>query len=434
MKTTRMLTILVLVLGLLVWPAKVSKAAPVGTAFTYQGRLIDANEVADGLYDFQFKLCDSETDGNQLNSDVNTPDVEVIDGYFTVELDFGDVFDGNNRWLQIGVRPGEQNDPNVYTVLSPLQKVTPTPYALYAKTAGSGGEGTVPGPGELRCFKQEVFATPALQWTTICNITDGPALVTNLWFATYTGGRVLPMRISFDGQDPNSAQIIGLTGELFASGFDDDVKFRNHYVGVSRGTSSNFSGYLKLPMPYYSSIKVEVYGGGCCWFMLERIPITNKGLNALGIKPGMLLRTYGYGLNGYKVKYSELTLLDQTAPTILAGLFQFNVNDLGSNWYFLEGNYKIYYGGSGSASYENSGTEDFYHSSWYFTEGAFAEDDECMAVKSSSGYRIAMSRFFPLWRAPYHQNGLKLTWNVGQNGQGDPAANIYTRWIVWYYQ
>jgi hypothetical protein len=108
----------------------VGLAGPVGTAFTYQGRLIDANNAADGLYDFQFKLFDGG--GNQLGTNVDKPEVDVIDGYFTVELDFGSVFDGSERWLDIGVRPGDENDPNVYTTLDPRQKVTPTPYALYS--------------------------------------------------------------------------------------------------------------------------------------------------------------------------------------------------------------------------------------------------------------------------------------------------------------
>jgi hypothetical protein len=135
----KILLILVLAFGLIVCLPKVGQAAPMGTAWTYQGRLMDANKPADGLYDFQFKLYDANSDGHQIGGDVNNPDVDVIDGSFVVELDFGNVFDGNDRWLLIGVRPGSQNDPNVYTALSPRQEITPTPYALYAKTAGSGG-------------------------------------------------------------------------------------------------------------------------------------------------------------------------------------------------------------------------------------------------------------------------------------------------------
>jgi hypothetical protein len=139
MKDVKMSAILGLALGLIVCTANVSEAVPVGTAFTYQGRLIDANSTADGLYDFAFKLYDANVGGSKVGTDVNVADVDVIDGYFTVELDFGGgVFAGDARWLEIGVRPGELEDPNAYTPLSPRQEVTPTPYAIYAESADPG--------------------------------------------------------------------------------------------------------------------------------------------------------------------------------------------------------------------------------------------------------------------------------------------------------
>jgi hypothetical protein len=139
MKTTKMLTILFLAGWLMLWAGQAVMAGTVGTAFTYQGRLIDANVAADGLYDFQFKLYDTNSDGNKVGTDVNLADVDVIDGYFTVELDFGadpNSFNGDERWLDIGVRPGDLDDPNIYTVLSPRQVVTPAPYAIHALSGG----------------------------------------------------------------------------------------------------------------------------------------------------------------------------------------------------------------------------------------------------------------------------------------------------------
>ena len=135
METRKILTILVLALGLMVCEAKLCKAAPMGTAFTYQGYLYDANHPANDIYDLQFKLYDAVVGGGQVGSNVNTADVDVIDGYFTVELDFGAVFEGYARWLEIGVRPGEMNDPNVYTVLEPRQELTPAPYAMHSENA-----------------------------------------------------------------------------------------------------------------------------------------------------------------------------------------------------------------------------------------------------------------------------------------------------------
>ena len=81
---------LVLALGLMVWLVEVSEAAEMGTVWTYQGRLMDANSAADGLYDFEFKLYDDPNvvDGNQVGWAVYKDDVDVIDGYFTGAVGF----------------------------------------------------------------------------------------------------------------------------------------------------------------------------------------------------------------------------------------------------------------------------------------------------------------------------------------------------------
>jgi hypothetical protein len=150
MKSTKMFTILVL--GLMVCLAKVSEAAPMGTTFTYQGRLLDANNVANGLYDFEFELYDAPSDGNQLGSTIDINDLDVIDGYFTVELDFGSsVFDGNSVWLETTVAHADGSDP---CTLSPRQELTPVPYALqtrgiFVDDAGNVGVGTTSPEGKL---------------------------------------------------------------------------------------------------------------------------------------------------------------------------------------------------------------------------------------------------------------------------------------------
>ncbi len=119
----------------LCWAAS-TFAAPINYTITYQGRLLDANLVADGFYDFQFSLHDANIGGSQIGSDINTPNLDVFDGYFTAELTLDDVnaFNGDTRWLEISVRPGDMNDPNTYTVLEPRQKVTSAPQALYVHT------------------------------------------------------------------------------------------------------------------------------------------------------------------------------------------------------------------------------------------------------------------------------------------------------------
>ena len=143
MRSKKMFTILVFCLGLMVCQANVSEAAPMGTAWTYQGRLMDANFPADGLYDFIFGLFDGPEGPGELDARV-IHNLDVIDGYFTVELDFGsDIFDGSDRWLQVEIRPGELEDPNVYTLLNPRQRIAPVPYALQTRGIFVNGAGQV---------------------------------------------------------------------------------------------------------------------------------------------------------------------------------------------------------------------------------------------------------------------------------------------------
>lgn len=112
-------------------------ATALGDAFTYQGRLTDNSAPANGAYDLRFILYDAETGGAQVGSVTETKeDVAVTQGLFTTSLNFGaTAFNGDARWLEIAVRPG--NSTGTFTVLSPRQPISPTPYALFAKRTGS---------------------------------------------------------------------------------------------------------------------------------------------------------------------------------------------------------------------------------------------------------------------------------------------------------
>ena len=110
--------------------------AALGTAITYQGRLTDGGLPANTTYDFLFTMYNAELGGAQVGSLVTRNDVQVSDGYFTVQLDFGaGAFANEARWLEVAVRPGSST--GTYTVLSPRQALTPAPFALYAPSAGS---------------------------------------------------------------------------------------------------------------------------------------------------------------------------------------------------------------------------------------------------------------------------------------------------------
>ncbi|MBS1796719.1 MAG: tail fiber domain-containing protein [Acidobacteria bacterium] len=103
------------------------------TAFTYQGKLNDNGLAANGNFDLQFALFDAANGGNQIGATQFVPNVAVANGVFTVRLDFGAVFDGADRHLEIALKPA--GSPNAYTTLAPRVAVTSTPYAIQSKNA-----------------------------------------------------------------------------------------------------------------------------------------------------------------------------------------------------------------------------------------------------------------------------------------------------------
>lgn len=117
-------------------PSSIQALAALGSGFTYQGRLTDGGGPANGIYDLRFILYDADAGGTQVGATVEKANIQIQNGLFTTELDFGaSAFDGNARWLEIAIRPGDSA--GAYTVLSPRQPINPVPYATYAKTAGT---------------------------------------------------------------------------------------------------------------------------------------------------------------------------------------------------------------------------------------------------------------------------------------------------------
>lgn len=105
----------------------VGAQADVGTAFTYQGQLIQNSTPVSDTCNFIFTLHDALTGGSQLGS-VPKNNIEVQDGYFSVNLDFGSgKFTGDARYLGITVNCGSGS-----TTLSPRVALNPVPYALFS--------------------------------------------------------------------------------------------------------------------------------------------------------------------------------------------------------------------------------------------------------------------------------------------------------------
>lgn len=109
------------------------------TSFTYQGQLNFNNNPASGKYDFEFALFNSASGGSQVGSPLTRSSVAVANGNFTVTLDFGNVFPGDPRFLEIRVR---QAGAGGYTTLSPRQNIGSSPYSLRSLSSDTANVAT----------------------------------------------------------------------------------------------------------------------------------------------------------------------------------------------------------------------------------------------------------------------------------------------------
>ena len=276
-------------MGLMVWPVEVSEAAPMSTAFTYQGRLMDDNSAAEGQYDFEFKLYDDANTitGNQQGSTIDINDLDVIDGYFTVELDFGSsVFDGNSVWLEIDVRPGNSNEPNDFVVLSPRQEITPTPYALqtrgiFVDNALNVGIGTTSPVGTLH-----VDGGKAMDGTLGADVVikvqdggDGWAMQNN----GEAGGDIILLPgeggeeygVGFPGSDGNvgigttsprtELEVLGTTGVRVTTGEHSNVygDFKHAYSGgLIINAHAGGGGWADMSLQTNATTRMFIESGG----------------------------------------------------------------------------------------------------------------------------------------------------------------------------
>jgi hypothetical protein len=113
-------------------------AAPVpqSTAFTYQGQLNAGGASPTGQYQFTFTLYDAFTGGSAVAPPLHQ-NIQVINGLFTTDLDFGQIFNGTQMWLDIQVGTTTSNEEE----LSSRQPINVVPVAQYALNSPAGAIG-----------------------------------------------------------------------------------------------------------------------------------------------------------------------------------------------------------------------------------------------------------------------------------------------------
>ena len=122
-------------------PPALQAQTPVGTAFIFQGALSNSSGPVNGSCDFTFALYNGATGTQRIGAIETKNSVAVANGAFAVQLDFGDVFNGNVRWIETTVRC--PSGAGAFATLAPRQPILNSPNAIHAQTAAlaDGAEG-----------------------------------------------------------------------------------------------------------------------------------------------------------------------------------------------------------------------------------------------------------------------------------------------------
>lgn len=142
--------------------------APVAQSrgFSFQGVVRDASgQPISTPTDMEFRLFHHPTsDLVQVGPTISASEVPVDKGVFTRELDFGDVFKGEARWLEVRVRNPAGS--GAFTTILPRTLITTAPYASHALRATSATQATE--------AQFATYATNAGIATTATNAASSP--------------------------------------------------------------------------------------------------------------------------------------------------------------------------------------------------------------------------------------------------------------------
>lgn len=116
--------------------------AQADTRFTYQGELQFQGAPAEGEFDLEACVYAVPSGGSPLACSAPIEDLPIVAGRFTTSFDFGAIFDGSERYLELRVRGGAEG--GAHQPLSPRQAMSPAPQAQYAARAPFAGLSGVP--------------------------------------------------------------------------------------------------------------------------------------------------------------------------------------------------------------------------------------------------------------------------------------------------
>ncbi len=195
------------------------------TEITYQCEVRAAGAPVTQQHDLTFRVYDALTGGTQIGPTLCIDNAVPEQGRFNVTLDFGAIYDGRIKYLEIEIRENAGNDCTSATgwvLLTPRQQITAAPLSTFAISAASSLSANVAG---LALESQQLNGQPASFYQNASSLTTG-----TLPSARLTGTYASPMFLSSPSNFFNGSGA-GLT--------------QLHANNISTGTLST----ARLPIP-----------------------------------------------------------------------------------------------------------------------------------------------------------------------------------------
>src|ERR1051325_6148988 len=154
------------------------------TSMTFQGQLLVAGAPASGTYDLRFTLYNAATGGAAVSTPACADNVSITNGLCNVILPFTFPSSGADTYIEVQVRTNAAlpcSDSTGFTTLSPRQRLTPAPAAVFASAVPQNVP-TVPGAIRFNPAMRKFEGYDGAYWSPFT--MDAPILPTFQLFDT----------------------------------------------------------------------------------------------------------------------------------------------------------------------------------------------------------------------------------------------------------
>ncbi len=262
---------------------------------------------------------------------------------------------------------------------------------------------------------------PAGASATLAEI-QGPGVIVQMWVTIgakdkYFLRRIL-LRMYWDGEENPSVEVP--IGDFFGTGMQYK-QYVTPFVGMSSG-----GYYSYFPMPFQKSARIEVVNQtgqavGSFYYHIDY----QKFREPLEANVAYFHANWRRDIRT-KDK-SNYVVLEAEGEGHFVGL-NMSMQGYDGGLQFLEGDEMVYVDGEKQPSVYGTGTEDYFTSGWYFSQGEFAAPYHGLILKDDSLGRIAAYRFHIQDAIPFKKS---IRFTI-EHGHANGEIADYSSTAYWY--